>query len=356
MIAPPAPDLVARFERDVMRLLNPPLQGEGDHAKHGGGGVRRCATLPVSPLHQPAAGPPPRTGEELLAFAVSGGPDSLALLLLAAAARPGRVAAVTVDHGLRPEAAAEARFVGEVCASLTVPHETLRITVRDDPAGVQAAARNARYAAMAEWARKQGIGALATGHHLDDQAETVLMRLERGAGVAGLSGIRPTRLLDHGVRLIRPLLGWRRRDLVAIVTAAGLAAVDDPSNRDPRFDRAAVRARLAGGWPDPERLAAVAGHMAQAEDALSFAADRLFAERFDGAAGTLAAADLPRELRRRLLVKALNQLAKDAVLRGDEVDRLLDRLAAGRVSTLAGIRIDPGPPWRLAAAPPHRSG
>jgi tRNA(Ile)-lysidine synthase len=322
MIEPPAPEFVTRFERDLARF----------------------------PSRRPA-------GQEgaSIGIAVSGGPDSLALLLLAAAARPGRIAAVTVDHGLRAEAADEARFVGEICASLSVPHEALRIIVTDDPAGLQAAARDARYAAMAEWAFGSGIPDLATAHHLDDQAETVLMRLERGAGIAGLGGIRASRELASGVRLVRPLLGWRRSELVQIVRTAGLAAINDPSNRDPRFDRAAVRARLAQGWPDPVRLAAVAGHMVQAEEALTFATDRLASERFDEVAGTLAANDLPRELRRRLLVKALIRLANGIVLRGDEVDRLLDRLSTGQVSTLGGLRIAPGPPWRFTPAPPHRS-
>ncbi|QJU59549.1 tRNA lysidine(34) synthetase TilS [Sphingomonas sp. AP4-R1] len=352
-ITPPDPDQVARFARDVAPFVPPQLAGEGDHAKHGGGENPDRSAMP---LHQPSAGPPPHAmhGEDL-AVAVSGGPDSLALLLLASAALPGRVAAVTVDHGLRPEAAGEARFAADLCTVLSVPHATLRVTVADDPAGIQAAARRERYAAMAQWAHARGIAALATAHHLDDQAETVMMRLERGAGVAGLSGIRPDRALADGVRLIRPLLGWRRSELGTIVRAAGLSAIDDPSNRDPRFDRAAVRARLAEGWPDPTRLAAVASHMAQAEDALAFTADRLFAERYESDSATLAAADLPRELRRRLLIAALARLAPHAILRGDEVDRLLDRLAENRVSTLAGLRIQPGRTWRFTPAPPHRS-
>lgn len=290
-----------------------------------------------------------------MAVAISGGPDSLALLLLASAALPGRIAALTVDHGLRAEAADEACFVAEICTALSLPHATLRVTVADDPSGIQAAARRERYAAMSEWAHARGIPALATAHHLDDQAETVMMRLERGAGVSGLSGIRADRVLANGVRLIRPLLGWRRSELGAIVRAAGLTAIDDPSNRDHRFDRAAIRARLAQGWPDPARLAAVASHMAQAEDALAFTADRLFAERFDPDSASLTAADLPRELRRRLLMRAIDELAANPTLRGDEVDRLLDRLAEGRVSTLAGLRIQPGPAWRFTPAPPHRS-
>jgi len=317
-IAPPHPDLVTRFARDLSRFQVGDAQPD-------------------------------------LCIAVSGGADSLALLLLAAAARPGQIAALTVDHGLRPEAADEARFVSDVCTALGVPHDTLRINVPDDPTGLQASARRARYAAMAEWVFARGMSRLAVAHHLDDQAETVMMRLERGAGVAGLSGIRRVRPLADGVTLIRPLLDWRKAELVDIVQAAGLDAIDDPSNRDSRFDRAAVRARLAQGWPDPARLAAVASHMAQAEEALSFSADSLFAQRFDPEAMTLAASDLPAELRRRLTVKALRRLANDPILRGDEVDRLIGRLMAGHVSTLAGFRIAPGAIWRFTPASPHRS-
>jgi tRNA(Ile)-lysidine synthase len=316
-----APELVARFQRDLASFRHP----------------SRFAK------------------EDKVALAVSGGPDSLALLLLASVALRGQIAALTVDHGLRPEAAAEARFVAEICASLSVPHETLRVTVADDPSGIQATARRERYAAMADWSHVRGIRAVATAHHLDDQAETVMMRLERGAGVAGLSGIRPERPLTESVGLIRPLLGWRRGELVEIVRAAGIIAIDDPSNRDPRYDRAAIRARLAAGWPDPVRLAAIAGHMAQAEEALAFTAEQLFAERFDPANATLVAHDIPRELRRRLLVKALNNLAKNPILRGDEVDRLLDRLAENQISTLAGLRIEPGNRWTFSMPPPHRS-
>src|SRR5947209_3432189 len=124
-----------------------------------------------------------------LGIAVSGGPDSLALLLLAAAALPGRIAAATVDHGLRPEAAGEAAYAGGICDALGVPHRTLRVRVARG-ASVQARAREARYAALAAWAGQEGIEALLTGHHVEDQAETLMMRLVRGSGLAGLAGIR----------------------------------------------------------------------------------------------------------------------------------------------------------------------
>jgi tRNA(Ile)-lysidine synthase len=121
-------------------------------------------------------------------LAVSGGPDSMALLLLAHAALPGAIEAATVDHGLRAEAAAEAEFVASICASLGVPHVTLG--VRLAPGNLQSEARVARYSALADWACERGIGAIATAHHADDQAETLLLRLGRASGVAGLAGVR----------------------------------------------------------------------------------------------------------------------------------------------------------------------
>ena len=120
-------------------------------------------------------------GKGKLGLAVSGGPDSLALLLLARAALPGRVEAATVDHGLRPESADEAVMVAAVCARLGVPHRTLAVDVAQG--NIQAQARAARYAALAVWMGEQGIEALATAHHADDQAETLLLRLNRGSGV-----------------------------------------------------------------------------------------------------------------------------------------------------------------------------
>src|SRR5438067_6109894 len=170
-----------------------------------------------------------------LALAVSGGPDSVALLLLAAAAAPGGVHAATVDHGLRAESAAEAAMVGRVCGEVGVPHETLRVTVTASREGLQAAARTARYGALAAWMDRGGLPVLLTAHHADDQAETLLMRLQRGSGVGGLAGVRKHGAVPgSGGRLstARPLLGWRRRELAAVVAAAGLEPADDPSNAE----------------------------------------------------------------------------------------------------------------------------
>lgn len=294
---------------------------------------------------------------ETIGLAVSGGPDSLALLLLAAAARPGGVTVATVDHQLRPAAAEEARMVATLCARIGVPHAILPVSVADDPAGLQAAARAARYAALGRWASEIGAPVIATAHHLDDQAETVLMRLGRGAGVGGLSGIRRARAMDDGVRLIRPLLDWRKAELIAVCAAAGLIPADDPSNSDPRFDRTRARALLAGGWPAPERLAATAAHLADAEAALGWASEAEFARRVkieqDGL--TLDPAGLPTELLRRLVMLALAQVGGSWGGDGPAVGRLIDRLRRGDHATLGRVSVAPGLRWHFRKAPPRRS-
>lgn len=301
----------------------------------------------------------PLGNDEPLAVAVSGGPDSLALLLLAHRAYGARVRALTVDHGLRPESADEAAAVAAVCAEIGVRHVTLRWQGAKPPANRQAAAREARYRLMADWCCREGVAWLATAHHADDQAETLLLRLGRGAGLGGLAGVRAKRDLGDGVTLLRPLLDRRRSELAAIVAAAGLSAVDDPSNRDDRYDRTRVRKLLAAtGWLAANRLAASAAHLADAEAALDWAAALAWRSRVvvgpDGI--ELDAEGLPRELQRRLLCSAIHCLQEAVALRGPDVDRLLDRLVAGGSGTLAGVKARGGRVWRLSVAPPRRSG
>src|SRR5437764_6063201 len=142
-----------------------------------------------------------------IGVAVSGGPDSLALLLLTAAARPGQVEAATIDHGLRPEAPDEAAMVAAVCSRLGVRHATLTARWSEVPeSAIQERARNQRYRLLGYWAEERGLDALATAHHAEDQAETLLMRLARASGVRGLGGMRP-RSVSPGahMRLTRPL-------------------------------------------------------------------------------------------------------------------------------------------------------
>ncbi|MGI4880858.1 MAG: tRNA lysidine(34) synthetase TilS [Janthinobacterium lividum] len=291
---------------------------------------------------------------EAFAVAVSGGPDSLALLLLAHEAFGGRVRALTVDHGLRADAAVEAAAVAALCAARSIPHATLPWPGAKPAANLQAAARAARYSLMAGWCAAAGVAWLATGHHADDQAETLLLRLARGSGLAGLTGIRPRRSLGHGVTLLRPLLGARHADLVALAVAAGLDPVDDPANRSPAFDRTRARALLAATpWLDPARLADVADRLAAAAAALDWVADLAWTSRVvaDGATLAVDAADLPRDVRHRLVVRALAELAPETVPRGPAIGRLIARLDRGRPGTLAGIAVLPGPVWRFAAAP-----
>ncbi|HEV2865493.1 MAG TPA: tRNA lysidine(34) synthetase TilS [Allosphingosinicella sp.] len=286
-------------------------------------------------------------------FAVSGGPDSLALLLLAHAAFAERIEVATVDHGLRKASAGEAALVADHCRHLGVRHSTLRPEAPIE-GSVQTAARAERYRLLEEWRSERGLDHVLTAHHADDQAETLLMRLNRGAGVAGLSGVRAV----NGA-LLRPLLGWRRSELAAIVEEAGLAAVDDPSNADERFDRARLRARLAtADWVDPAGFARSAGALAAAEAALEWTADRLAEERLSacGAAFQLQPDGLPAELRRRLLLRALRRLDAEAAPRGEELSRLLATLEQGGTATLAGVKCLGGALWRFERAPPRRSG
>jgi tRNA(Ile)-lysidine synthase len=269
------------------------------------------------------------------------------------------VEAATVDHRLRPESAEEATQVGEICSRLGVPHRIVAVDLGEAPhANLQARAREARYQALGGWAVEQGLAAVATAHHLDDQAETVLMRLARGAGVRGLSGIRRSRPLnERPVLLIRPLLGWRRDELREIVEAAGLDPVDDPANRDDRFDRSRARALLAQtDWLEPQRVASSASNLRDAEEALAWVAAREFEQRHrpDGDALTLDPQGLPSELQRRVLLIAIERLTGKSPP-GPQLHDALAMIQSGATTTLAGLKIEGGTRWRLTTAPPRRS-
>jgi tRNA(Ile)-lysidine synthase len=300
-------------------------------------------------------GPPGQLG-----IAVSGGADSLALLLLAQAAFPGAIRAATVDHRLRPESAAEAAMVAAVCAARGIAH---RILARPETWAVagQSEARALRYALLGDWAQAEGLIYVATAHHLDDLAESFLIRAGRGAGVAGLAAMRAVAPWPAGAayrtRLVRPLLGWTRAELAAVVADAGLVAAEDPSNADPHYDRTHARALLRREhWLRPERLARAAANLGEAEAALQWLADEAWRSRVTIAPGvvTIDAAGLPRETRRRLAAKAIGHLAPDADRDREGLDRLVDRLDAGAAATLAGVRAAPGASWRFTPAPPRR--
>ena len=292
---------------------------------------------------------------ERLGVAVSGGPDSVALLLLAAAVRPGSIEAATVDHRLRRESADEARFVAELCRQLGVPHATLAVDVSPG-ASLQARARNARYRALADWATEQSLEAVATAHHADDQAETLLMRLARGAGLSGLAATRRIRQLDRDVMLVRPLLGWRRAELREIVQAADIQPVDDPANRDPRHDRSRFRGLVErADWAEADRLASSAQWLAEAEEAIEWTVAGLANERLSvfGDAIRIDPEGLPRELQRRLLLIAFDRF-ESARPRGPQLDRAMRSLETGRSATLSGLKLVGGATWEVAPAPARR--
>ncbi len=298
----------------------------------------------------------------LLALAVSGGPDSVAMLALAAAAFPGRVVVATFDHRLRAGSADEAAMVAALCGQLGVPHVTL---VPDTPivgSSIQMRARESRYAALIGWAGRAGAAALLTAHHADDQAETLLMRLNRASGVAGLTGIRAWRR-EGELLILRPLLDWRRVELRRLASEAGLPFVDDPSNGDPRHDRARIRATLAA-MPeiDPVRLARSAAYLAEAEEVLAGEAERLWGANWQGSEHGLAIGGEAREMRRRLLRRAIGAtrvafgIERPPFSDSANVEALLDALEAGVAGVQGGVKVEATTRgWRFFPAPPRRS-
>ena len=293
------------------------------------------------------------TGEKL-GLAVSGGPDSLALLLLAKAAVPERVEAATVDHGLRPESASEAAMVAELCAAYRIPHKIL--TVKVARGNVQDKARAARYAALAKWTQERKLAALATAHHADDQAETLIMRLNRGSGVAGLAGVRARGAIPGSrIPLLRPLLGWRRSELGEIVEASGLEAAQDPSNEDPKFDRVRIREALQDAdWLDVAAIGQAAAHLAEAETVMQWSSKREWDEAVEVGEGEISySPKAPQAVRIRIVARAIGMLGVEPRL--GSVARLIQRLQKGKDATLGGVvaRVHQGR-WTFRKEPPRK--
>jgi tRNA(Ile)-lysidine synthase len=332
-------------------------------------------------------------GAPAIVLAVSGGPDSIALMWLAARwrralARGPRLLAVTVDHGLRTEAAAEARDVKRLARSLDLPHRTLRWTGSKPKTGLPAAARTARYGLLAQVARASGATHILTAHTRDDQAETLLMRMLRGSGIAGLAAMARESERD-GVLLARPFLNVSKSQLIATLNKAKIGFADDPTNRDTNFTRPRLRTVmpvLAAEGGDSRNLARLAARLARANQAVevlvdgaerylalrdSYAPQQGFsAKAFDATAFDVAAfAAMPEEIRLRLLLRAINRFGHEGPAELGKVEVLLAALdrtvaenARGRrprlKQTLAGalisliddrIRVEPAPPRRRRA-------
>jgi len=277
-----------------------------------------------------------RAGRVLLA--ISGGPDSTALLKLAAdwrAADPARpqIFAATIDHGLRPESQAEALDVAALAQRLGIPHAILVWEGEKPTSRLQEKARAARYRLLVAHAREIGADCIVTAHHADDQAETVLMRMARGSGIAGLAGMRPVAILD-GLSLVRPLLDIPKSGLVAFCHAQGLAFAEDASNINPRYARVRFRLladTLAGQGLTARRLAQLAQRAARADDALAAMAQTLAKEAVtrgpEGASVNFRALlGGPEEAGLRVLIAEVENLSV-APLRLQRLESAFERLA-----------------------------
>lgn len=298
-----------------------------------------------------------------LVLAVSGGPDSTALLVLAALwakrlKRAPKLLAVTVDHGLRPQAAREAAMVKKLARRLGVAHRTLHWRGRKPRSGLQEAARQARYRLLAQAASGAGFAHILTAHTLDDQAETVLFRLARGSGLYGLTGMaHAVPLPIGGVReifLVRPLLQVPKARLVATLEAARIAYAQDPSNDDPRFTRARLRQTLmpalAREGLDARGLARLAARLRRAESTIALAVDAARAAlapppwpaRGPVVFETVPFAGLPAEVGLRLLGEAIAHTGDEGTVELAKLEALYEALRGARARlrrTLAGALI-----------------
>ena len=337
-----------------------------------------AAERPGEPIadHELAALFPDLKNYRRLLIAVSGGPDSIALLTLLYRWRLSlgdgpKLFSATVDHRLRPASRREAASVTEYASKLGIPHGILVWQGKKPATGVQNAAREARYKLLIALAQKIDADAIVTAHTLDDQAETFLMRMARGSGLHGLGGIRAKSARDD-IALLRPLLGVPKSRLVATLDEAGIAYAEDSSNTDPRFLRPRLRrlaADLAAEGLDPERLGSLARRIARADAALDAVADELQAATAGGhwpKSGPVAFANgaffrVPDEIGIRLLGRAIEAAGDEGPLELGKLETLFDALKDARKAgmpvrrTLAGaiVSLETGR-LTIARAPARR--
>jgi len=294
----------------------------------------------------------PLLPDEKIGIAVSGGADSMALLSAAALCWPGQVEAATVDHRLRSGARAEAEMVAQWCAQQQLPHAIL--TVQEALVGnLQASARAARYVLLADWQAERGLSWLMTAHQADDQIETILLRLSRGAGVGGLASVRGRR-----GQILRPLLGERRADLRNWCLSRSVPFIDDPSNEDARFDRVRMRQALAeNDLIDVRGLARSVDALADADAALAWMTQEIAAQslRLDAESATLNRTDLPTEILRRLLLWMIDHVNPQADKpRGPSIDQALVQLLDAKMVALADCIVKGGDVWVMRRAPARK--
>jgi tRNA(Ile)-lysidine synthase len=287
------------------------------------------------------------------AIGLSGGADSLALTLMMAHVFPGRIVALTVDHGLRAESGKEALQVAQWCADAHIPHHTLRWQTPAVSGNIQGQARSARYNLLQTWCADNHVPYVLSAHNRDDVAETLLMRLARGAGVRGLAAMQAKRALSPTVTLLRPLLNLPHSALVDYLVARNQRWIEDPSNQNRAYDRVKVRQWLQQPPLDimsAERLAMSAQALAHADAALAWSAQRCFDELASAQIGEVTFRSrldllaLPTELTRRLLLDAMDRVRGPALPpRQEELDRLYLMLAdpLWRGSTLGRCKFTP---------------
>ena len=228
-----------------------------------------------------------------------------------------------------------------LCGELSIPFTGIKVSVGQG--NIQAKAREARYRALGQWAKDKGLGAIATAHHADDQAETLLMRLSRGSGLSGLAGVREAALVpDSDITLIRPLLAWRKAELEALTSRRIADPARDPSNTNLAFDRARVRQHLAQhDWLDAEGLAASAGHLAEAWRAIEWYAEidweEMVSEERDEAGACVYRyyANVPRIIQIETLCRIIAALG--GRVSRSEAGRAADRLWRGENASLGGV-------------------